>query len=70
MFSDRKLLYCFQLQANAIVPPLAVYKDIVSSLEKWSENPDASCEPYAAMRRAYPSGRSDAANKIDVSSDR
>ena len=34
MFSDRKLLYCFQLQANAIVPPLAVYKDIVSSLEK------------------------------------
>ena len=47
-----------------------MYKEIVSSLEKWSENPAASCEPYAAMRRAYPAGQSDVANKNDVSSDR
>lgn len=39
-------------------------------MEKWIEDPEASLEPYAAMRRAYPSGQSHAANKNEVSSDR
>ena len=29
-------------------------RQIVSSLEKWTENPTASLEAYAALRRAYP----------------
>ena len=47
----------FQLEVAAIVPPLAVYRKIISSLENWGENPAASCEPYGAMRRAYPAGQ-------------
>lgn len=47
-----------------------MYKEIVSSLEKWIEDPEASTEPYIAMRRAYPSGQSHAANKNEASSDR
>ena len=47
----------FQLDVATIVPPLTVYRKIVSSLENWGENPAASCEPYVAMRRAYPAGQ-------------
>ena len=61
-------MLCFQLKAAGIVPPVVVYRQIISSLEKWGENPTASCEPYAAMRRAYPANQPDAANKEDVSS--
>lgn len=53
MFSS----FLFQLEVAAIVPPLAVYRKIISSLENWGENPAASCEPYAVMRRAYPAGQ-------------
>ena len=64
-------LYCFQLQAAAIVPPFSVYKGIVSSLEKWTENPTASYEPYVTMRRTYPGGeQSDTGNKKEVVNER
>lgn len=36
--------------------PFTVYKAIITSLEKWSENPTASFEPYVRMRQAYPAG--------------
>ena len=49
------------------MPPLAVFRQIVSSLEKWIENPTASVEPYMAMRRAYPGNQSDAISKEEVS---
>ena len=39
-------------------------------MEKWIEDPEASTEPYTAMRRAYPSGQCYAANKNEASSDR
>ncbi|KAJ7389899.1 testis- and ovary-specific PAZ domain-containing protein 1 [Desmophyllum pertusum] len=60
--------FFYQLEAARIVPPVAVYRQIVSSLEKWVENPVASCEPYAAMRRAYPVNQSDVTNKEKVAS--
>ena len=62
------LVHCFQLKAAGIVPPMAVFKQIVTSLEKWVENPTASVEPYMAMRRAYPGNQSDASCKEEVSS--
>ncbi|XP_068746754.1 uncharacterized protein [Montipora capricornis] len=56
-----------QLEAAAIVPPFLVYKAIISSLEKWEENPTASSEPYVSMRRAYPGGQlSEADTKKEV----
>lgn len=62
------LVHCFQLEAAEIVPPVVVYRWIISSLENWSENPTASVEPYMAMRRAYPAKQSDATTKGEVSS--
>ena len=52
-------IQCFQLKAAEIVPPVVVYKQIISSLENWTENPTASVEPYTAMRRAYPAKQPD-----------
>lgn len=57
----------FQLETASIVPPFLVYKAIISSLEKWGENPTASSEPYVSMRRAYPAGQlSESATKEGV----
>ncbi|XP_029209578.2 uncharacterized protein LOC114973339 isoform X2 [Acropora millepora] len=56
-----------QLETASIVPPFLVYKAIISSLEKWGENPTASSEPYVSMRRAYPAGQlSESATKEGV----
>lgn len=62
------LFYCLQLEAAQIVPPVVVYRQIISSLEKWSENPTASVEPYMAMRHAYPAKQSDTSTKEEINS--
>ena len=64
------VLCCSQLEAAAIVPPMAVYREMVSSLEKWTENPTASCEVYYSMRQAYSSGQADSGAKKEVVSSR
>ena len=64
-------IQCFQLKAAEIVPPVVVYKQIISSLENWTENPTASVEPYMAMRSAYPAKQPDATTKEEaISSDK
>lgn len=50
---------------------MVVYKQIISSLENWTENPTASVEPYMAMRSAYPAKQPDATTKEEaISSDK
>lgn len=45
-----------------------MYKQITASLEKWVENPVASIQPYAAMRRIYPTNHSESNDKEEVPS--
>ena len=45
------LLQCRNIN---VVPPVAVYRKIVSALEKFEENPEAAAEAYLSFRKAYP----------------
>ncbi|XP_022802629.1 uncharacterized protein LOC111340108 isoform X3 [Stylophora pistillata] len=57
-----------QLEAAKIVLPVNVYKQMISSLEKWVENPVASIQPYAVMRHIYLAKHSESNGNEDVPS--
>lgn len=62
------MFFYLQLEAAKIVLPVNMYKQITASLEKWVENPVASIQPYAAMRRIYPTNHSESNDKEEVPS--